>query len=943
MFDYHSAPQVKASLFAAGCFSEVSDDFGSVFLERLLILMTSPKTLPVLKVAGAQTLSKINYSVLLVIKSYKAGAELVRKFSEEDILAAMLISLTKLSSRTGILISEQIGLLSSFLAAEASLHMRATALRCMVCLVEKAAHFVPISAFAFHTLFKMLDGPKMPLPMRCDVLRIFLEILVYWLPDMQLTDMREFVNLLRYAQGTTQSSFLSERLLAFEILVCMSNKLKGRPEIEFEGNSETFPSGVALAVCDQITRLIGPVSDGTESSAIEQELGSMLRFLLVLVGNQSELGYSILDKLFSITENAVSHTMSLQDSAVHNVVNTTTEDSNFSMRMFMFQIHRFLVAFLEILDDHGAVTYQVVCKLKELVAFVCSSCLVDCSVHTFYALLHSHVSCSSLCAEGKSGFVLGISEMQIHECAANMLAGGDNWYAYRAGKYAACKGVWYVAHMIFQHLETRVQSQFCCQWLKFLVHITYLEKNAQMLVQQAFHSWSRDNDRMDAQLGGYIEKLSQVCDSLSSFDKVFEAMSIQAQTLYFQRWFLALRVKVLLVLVDILKLLDGIRQSGVNDANVGNPLVQKIKYMNEISSKLTRLAEECDLITSSFIEMDSKSVKVMSSFTVSCAMLGFCIRFTNLMVDSLVSKNPTENFGDSWYILVHDLAKRLCYTDSETSKYLMSILKDYGVYGSSLHLLPRFQFSKVGCISGDMLAVCHYIVEEMIQLKNKSQGVHNKDTTPQVSEDCMEFLRNIVAALTRINFRIPKYFFRVRPCIGSVLISSGAGSRKQSALLVSPGSELALNLCIQLKNIPSDTCSFSKIYCILYCKTSFLANRSLASCGEMQAGYQSSKVDMMIDLSKKLQYYVMKQTGEFSNCGNLQSDDEVEAYVCFETKGRPQGFSTCLLDVSAFPVGSYRIHWHSGFVDSDGAFWSLLPLSPGPVFRVGESISLVAK
>lgn len=931
--------QVKASLFAAGCFSEVSDDFGSVCLERLLILMTSPKTLPVLKVAGAQTLSKINYSVLLVIKSYKVGAELVRKFSGEDILAAMLISLTKLSSRAGILISEQIGLLSSFLAAEASLHMRATALRCMVFLVEKAAHFVPISAFAFHTLFKMLDGPKMPLPMRCDVLRIFLEILAYWLPDMQLTDMSEFVNLLRYAEGTTQSSFLTERHLAFEILVCMSNKLKGRPELMFEGNSETFPSGVVSAVCDQIARLIGTLSDGTESSAIEQELGSMLRFLLVLVRNHSELGYSILDKLFSITENTVnSHTMSLQDSAVHNVVNTITEDRYFSMRMFMFQLHRFLVALVEILDDHGAVTDQVVCKLKELVAFVCGSCLVDCSVHTFYALLRSHVSRGSLCAEGKSGFVLGVSETQICECAGNMLAGGDNWYAYRAGKYAACEGVWYVADMIFQHLETRVQSQFCCQWLKLLVHITYLEKNAQMLVQQACHSWSQDNDHMGAQLGGYIAKLSQVCDGLSSFDKVFETMSIQTQTLYFQRWFLALRVKVLLVLVDILKLLDGVRRAGVNDANDGNPLVQKIKYTNEISSKLTRLTEECDLITSSFIDMDSKSVKVISSFTISCAMLAFCIRFTNLMVDSLVSKNPPENFGDSWYILVHDLAKQLCYTDSETSKCLMSIVKDYGVYESSLHLLPRFQFSKVGCISADILAVCHYSVEEMIHLKNKSWGVHNKDTTLQVSVDCMEFLRNIVAALMRINFRIPKYFFRVRPSIGSVLISSSASSRKQSTLFVSPGSQLALNLCIQLMNIPSDTCSFSKIYCILYCKTSFLANKSLASCGEMQAGYQASKVDMMIDLNKKLRYYVMKQAREFSNHGNLQSDDEVEAYVCFETKGGAQGFSTCLLDVSGFPVGSYRIRWHSGFVDSDGGFRSLLPLSPGPVFTVGESL-----
>jgi len=71
----------------------------------------------------------------------------------------------------------QIDLLHSILAEEASLHMQATALRCIVCLVEKAAHFVPINAFAFHTLFKLVDRPNMPPPMRCDVLRIFLKVI----------------------------------------------------------------------------------------------------------------------------------------------------------------------------------------------------------------------------------------------------------------------------------------------------------------------------------------------------------------------------------------------------------------------------------------------------------------------------------------------------------------------------------------------------------------------------------------------------------------------------------------------------------------------------------------------------------------------------------------------------------------------------------------------
>lgn len=92
----------------------------------------------------------------------------------------------------------------------------------------------------------------------------------------------------------------------------------------------------------------------------------------------------------------------------------------------------------------------------------------------------------------------------------------------------------------------------------------------------------------------------------------------------------------------------------------------------------------------------------------------------------------------------------------------------------------------------------------------------------------------------------------------------------------------------------------------------------------------------MVEMNEKLLDYVTQcGTKNISKYGSGGTDGKfVNTVVCFEPNERGQGFASCLLDVSRFPIGSYRIKWHSCCVDNHGTYWSLLPLNAGPVFTI---------
>lgn len=156
---------------------------------------------------------------------------------------------------------------------------------------------------------------------------------------------------------------------------------------------------------------------------------------------------------------------------------------------------------------------------------------------------------------------------------------------------------------------------------------------------------------------------------------------------------------------------------------------------------------------------------------------------------------------------------------------------------------------------------------------------------------------------------------------------------------VMSGLHLSLNLCFQLKNMPSSLphC-LNKVYCILSCQPHSQTTQEIGnSGGQAQLDRQDLDVDAMMNLNEKLLRYV---TGDVKMDGlhfrDKCSDDSamVNKYVCFKLNERGQGFSSCLLDVSSLPSGSHKINWHSCCIDSDGSYWSLLRRNVGPLFTV---------
>ena len=179
-----------------------------------------------------------------------------------------------------------------------------------------------------------------------------------------------------------------------------------------------------------------------------------------------------------------------------------------------------------------------------------------------------------------------------------------------------------------------------------------------------------------------------------------------------------------------------------------------------------------------------------------------------------------------------------------------------------------------------------------------------------------------------------------RPFIGSELFVHNKDSSNGVDISVSQGSHLTLNICLQLKNVPPKLLVKStKLYCILHCSTVFHV-----PCGQRKApenslfGYEAWKDDEIVELNQKLFCHVLDSAAGQRRIGRHSrghgNSRAVETFMDFRPNEKGQGFSHCSLDVSNFPLGSYRIKWHSCLVDSQDSYWSLLPLNSGPVFFV---------
>lgn len=69
--------QVRASLFAAGCFCEISDDFACITLEMLFTMMNSPEVSCPIKLAAARVFAKFKCSYSVAKAAYEVVYQLL--------------------------------------------------------------------------------------------------------------------------------------------------------------------------------------------------------------------------------------------------------------------------------------------------------------------------------------------------------------------------------------------------------------------------------------------------------------------------------------------------------------------------------------------------------------------------------------------------------------------------------------------------------------------------------------------------------------------------------------------------------------------------------------------------------------------------------------------------------------------------------------------------
>ncbi|GMJ06275.1 defective in snRNA processing 1, EMBRYO DEFECTIVE 1895 [Hibiscus trionum] len=965
--------EVKASFFAASRFCELTDDFASVVLEMLVNMMASPETLGAVRLAGASVFTRMGCTYTVSRRAYKTGVKLVSDSSEENFIIAMLVSLSKLVSKSTSLISEQVDVLLRCVTQENSRQMRVTALRCLHLIFVKEGCCSPVNMHVIKALFNILDEPELPSVMHCGALQILHKILLYTLPGLPSFEKLESARLLAILENASQSPIMSKSLAALRILTDMSTKLWARTNSEsFAVHSSPLPLQVISLVMAQVRSLVKPSSDPCQTrNRIFQEVKSLLNLVLQLVGEHPDLGVTVLGEISSFIKyfaNLNENVLASKQIASGEVIDFEEDMCKAFRSKLLSSIHGFMADCLQILNEAGAITITVFDKVQLLVEHLHHGRVFDYYTCTVYSLLlHSRLVGILIEHPFKQ-------ELATLEHACKMLSERDNWHAYKAGVYAASQGAWITATFIFAELIKRVQSDSCHCWLKSLVQFSHSEaklwlsslpKQESLLVgsvgmneipaflKDNFGELGKDaagNDSVPNYRVVLVGAYQNACSSIETLERVV----ISRKTFCFQRWFFSLRTKFLGAVGKILEVLDTSKQgtfSNIIEVQ-NNPLtnVKCLEKFTHFSFRLNKLAKEFDLINSSFIGMESESLKVIATLALSCSILafsaGFPVFFPNLSAHENLRTRDQEDSKQSnlSLMLLQDLLGRLLHIDQEISMDLCLLLESGGCPRKCSHLQSRNCILKSGHEVKDILNITRHAVSTVIRLRSETNRIENEAIISQVTKNGIELLLDIIGKWLRIPFQMPKQFFNTRPFIGSELLVFSTDTRNQNQITVLSGSHLSLNLCLQLRNAsPEFSLRLTKLYCLLHSRVSFpTPSHRERNEEEMELNHQPWKSEDMVEMNEKLFRYVTECEKKTSHGKRFRDNDTnneqiANEFACFEPNAKGQGFSSCVLDVSHFPVGSYRIEWYSCCIDSEGSYWSLLPLNTEPVFTVQQS------
>lgn len=604
-----------------------------------------------------------------------------------------------------------------------------------------------------------------------------------------------FARSLVVLENASQSPIMSKSLPALRVLTDVSTKLWARTDSEsLAACSLPQPSHIISLIMAQISSLVKPSPDPCQTnSRIFQELKSLLGLILQLVQEHPDLGVMVLDEISSFIEyfaNLNQNFMAVRQSGSSEILEFEGEKCKAFRSKFLFNIHRFVTAFLQNLNDAGAITLDIFDKVKSLVELLHHVGVFDCYTHTIYSLLlHSRLVGNVGIFHIEHPFK---QELATIEHASKMLSEKDNWHAYKAGIYAACQGAWITATFIYAQLITRVQSDSCYCWFKSLVQFSHSEAKIQLsalanqqsilvgsLEMNGLLAFLKDNlgeggkdaawnngepNYRDVLLGAYQNQ----CSSIETLERV----DISRNAFCFQRWFFALRANILGAAGEILKVLDTAKEENFsNMIEVQNSALVNLKHLQkltQLSFQLKRLAMELDLISSSFIGMDGESLKVIATLALNCSVLAFTAGFPLFFPNILAYKNSRtcdyedsqQNYSSS--MLLQDLLGRLLHIDPEISIDLCVLLDNGGHAKKCYHQQSRNHILKSGNEVRDILAIIRNAVSTMVHLHSETNRMQNEANIFHVTKNGLDLLLDTIKKWLQIPFQIPKFFFKTR-------------------------------------------------------------------------------------------------------------------------------------------------------------------------------------
>ncbi|ESQ55358.1 hypothetical protein EUTSA_v10024260mg [Eutrema salsugineum] len=961
--------EVRSSLFAAACFCEVADDFALVVLGMLNDMVKFPELMPKTRLAAVRVFAKMGCSHAIANKAFKICMKLMLMSSNEENLVPFLVSLTKLASRSTHLVSELAEVIVPFLGEDKTSHIRAAVLRCLHFLIERGMCFSLVhesETAKFSSLLKQADlSPDMQLK----ALQVFQKILVYKLCMADASELHQLVDIVGNA---SHLPIFSGGYLAISILVDIWKQIVRTAEIRsVEVSSTSLPLQLVVLIMDKVTLLGKLCSDPFQvDSELLGEVQDLFNVLLLLVGKNSEMRLLVLEKVRLFLEYIVSLTDSLRKTdGAHDlllgVISYKGKRGAVVRSELLASIHKFLIVFLENLeaDDLGVLS-QVYEKVKHITEYVRSCSFFDYHAQMrFTLLLHSPILwglplieiASNNDADGNSGaslvadiFNYGIVSL---ECSTQLLTERNYWPAYRAGIYAARLGAWVTSALIFDQLKTNVQSATNCFWLKSLTYLSHAEGKFQLLLvpRDSFKlvNWLRSS--------GYLPELSKDASgeffhcvalheaymNLQSSLGMLGNIIASSEVLCFQTWFLVLKIRVLETVIDLVESLGLLNQDICNKKHVDEKILtgcDSMQQLPRISAQFQKLAKEFDMLGMCFIDIDDSSSSVITNLSLSCSVLAFAAGIVLFLPDFSFHETSVPFTSQTGVCsrLVQDLVGRLWKVDPESCEKL-NILVKANELQNCFHLQSRNQVMRVCSKVKMLLSICRDVLAYTHGLQNQSNSLHEKDIMSEITKSYRNLLSQEVMKWMQIPFGIPKYFFNIRPCVGAELFALSSDSSKSTpdTMLVEQGFQLTLDLCLQ----PRVPLRLTKLYCLLYSKLAYHTPTQHGETKRKQKSYSPWRDEDLVEMSNKLFRHAITKSGKKPEVSGRfdWNKNGVSVVVELEPNERGLGFSSCLLDVSRFPVGSYQIKWLSCCIDQHGSYWNLLPLNGKPVFTVKKA------